>query len=198
MLAYEGEVMLVQTEGEMARALNFLKKETLLGFDTESRPSFKKGKSYPTSLIQLAGSELVVLIRLNLTPFCGALAGLLADPGITAAFQPLMPRVTRLTAVGNGVHPGLKARCILLLHRELPVMVFIGRVLNIPFIHISIHFSFAASSETAIPVRKNFVRSVIPDARMPVFAAQSIRPDGSGQTGICKKTSKTACRSAFR
>ena len=56
MLAYEGEVMLVQTEGEMARALNFLKKETLLGFDTESRPSFKKGKSYPTSLIQLAGS----------------------------------------------------------------------------------------------------------------------------------------------
>ena len=82
MLAYEGEVMLVQTEGEMARALNFLKKETLLGFDTESRPSFKKGKSYPTSLIQLAGSELVVLIRLNLTPFCGALAGLLADPGI--------------------------------------------------------------------------------------------------------------------
>ena len=78
MLAYEGEVMLVQTEGEMARALNFLKKETLLGFDTESRPSFKKGKSYPTSLIQLAGSELVVLIRLNL-------AGLLADPGIIKA-----------------------------------------------------------------------------------------------------------------
>ena len=64
MLAYEGEVMLVQTEGEMARALNFLKKETLLGFDTESRPSFKKGKSYPTSLIQLAGSELVVLLSL--------------------------------------------------------------------------------------------------------------------------------------
>ncbi len=65
--------------------MNFLKKETLLGFDTESRPSFKKGKSYPTSLIQLAGSELVVLIRLNLTPFCGALAGLLADPGIIKA-----------------------------------------------------------------------------------------------------------------
>ena len=100
MLAYEGEVMLVQTEGAViegaggveaagnfhnATALNFLKKETLLGFDTESRPSFKKGKSYPTSLIQLAGSELVVLIRLNLTPFCGALAGLLADPGIIKA-----------------------------------------------------------------------------------------------------------------
>ena len=80
MLAYEGEVMLVQTEGEMARALNFLKKETLLGFDTESRPSFKKGKSYPTSLIQLAGSELVVLIRLNLTPFCGNVRGVWLVP----------------------------------------------------------------------------------------------------------------------
>ncbi len=85
MLAYEGEVMLVQTEGEMARALSFLKRETLLGFDTESRPSFKKGKSYPTSLIQLAGSELVVLIRLNLIPFSGPLAALLADPGVIKA-----------------------------------------------------------------------------------------------------------------
>ena len=69
-------------------------------------------------------------------------------------------------------------------------MVFIGRVLNIPFIHISIHFSFAASSETAIPVRKNFVRSVIPDAGMPVFAAQSIRPDGSDRREYAKKRPK--------
>ena len=44
MLAYEGEVLLVQTEGELSRALNSLRGETLLGFDTESRPSFKKGK----------------------------------------------------------------------------------------------------------------------------------------------------------
>lgn len=85
MLAYEGEVLLVQTEGELNRALGRLRGETLLGFDTESRPSFKKGKVYPTSLIQLAGSEVVALIRLNQTPFTEALAALLADPGVIKA-----------------------------------------------------------------------------------------------------------------
>ncbi len=85
MLAYEGEVLLVQTEGELSRALNRLKGEPLLGFDTESRPSFKKGKVYPTSLVQLAGSELVVLIRLNLVGFAEPLADLLADPGVVKA-----------------------------------------------------------------------------------------------------------------
>ena len=85
MLAYEGEVLLVQTEGELSRALNSLRGETLLGFDTESRPSFKKGKVYPTSLVQLAGSKLVVLIRLNHVDFTEPLAALLADPGVVKA-----------------------------------------------------------------------------------------------------------------
>ncbi len=85
MLAYEGEVMLAETEGELSRALSLLKGETLLGFDTESRPSFKKGKTYPTSLIQLAGSELVVLIRLNIVPFSQGLADLLAAPNVVKA-----------------------------------------------------------------------------------------------------------------
>lgn len=85
MLAYEGEVLLVQTEGELSRALRLLRDETLLGFDTESRPSFKKGKTYPTSLIQLAGAECVVLIRLNFVAFSEALAHLLAAPKIIKA-----------------------------------------------------------------------------------------------------------------
>lgn len=85
MLAYEGEVLLVETEGELHRALGRLRGETLLGFDTESRPSFKKGKVYPTSLIQLAGSDVVALIRLNQAPFTETLAALLADPGVIKA-----------------------------------------------------------------------------------------------------------------
>lgn len=85
MLAYEGDILLVETEGELTRALNRLKGERLLGFDTESRPSFKKGKSYPTSLIQLASADVVVLVRLNRVPFAETLAQLLADPQIIKA-----------------------------------------------------------------------------------------------------------------
>ena len=85
MLSYEGEVLLVQTEGELSRALSRLRKETLLGFDTESRPSFKKGRVYPTSLVQLAGADLAVLIRLTHVAFTGSLAELLADPAVVKA-----------------------------------------------------------------------------------------------------------------
>lgn len=85
MLAYEGEVLLAETEGGLSHALSLLKGETLLGFDTESRPSFKKGRIYPTSLIQLAGENCVVLIRLNLVPFSDQLAALLADPHVIKA-----------------------------------------------------------------------------------------------------------------
>lgn len=79
-LSYEGDVLLVQTPGELNEALTELRDEHILGFDTESRPSFKKGRVYPTALVQLAGERLVVLIRLSVIPFDERLARLLADP----------------------------------------------------------------------------------------------------------------------
>ena len=39
--------------------------EKLLGFDTETRPSFRKGVMFPIALLQLATRETVYLIRLN-------------------------------------------------------------------------------------------------------------------------------------
>ena len=38
--------------------------EDHLGFDTETRPSFKKGQYYPPALVQLATSERVYLFRI--------------------------------------------------------------------------------------------------------------------------------------
>lgn len=85
MLSYEGDIILVQTKNELECALKRLQNETVLGFDTEARPSFKKGKSYPTALVQLAGTAVVVLIRLPHTPFSERLADLLARPDIIKA-----------------------------------------------------------------------------------------------------------------
>ena len=34
--------------------IDAIETHSMLGFDTETRPSFKKGKVYPTSLIQLS------------------------------------------------------------------------------------------------------------------------------------------------
>lgn len=62
---YEGKIHLITTEAAEISAINELKKETVLGFDTESRPSFKKGESYLPSLVQLASSQAVYLFQLN-------------------------------------------------------------------------------------------------------------------------------------
>ena len=63
--AYEGPVTIVDTDTKLNKALAALRKENVLGFDTESRPSFKKGQNYPASLIQLGGQKEVWLFQIH-------------------------------------------------------------------------------------------------------------------------------------
>ncbi len=63
LVRYEGPIELICNSQDLAHALKDLKKEKILGFDTESRPSFKKGVHYPISLIQLAAEKKVFLIQ---------------------------------------------------------------------------------------------------------------------------------------
>ncbi|MDR2696728.1 MAG: 3'-5' exonuclease domain-containing protein 2 [Deltaproteobacteria bacterium] len=79
---YEGEVRLVRSEGELEEALALLAREELLGFDTETRPSFRKGRVNQPSLIQLAASDRIFLLQLAFVPFGAGLAALLSDESI--------------------------------------------------------------------------------------------------------------------
>jgi len=63
---YEGKIVVINSEELVKPAVDELLKEDLLGFDTESRPSFTKGTYYPPSLIQFAGSKAVYLFQINL------------------------------------------------------------------------------------------------------------------------------------
>jgi ribonuclease D len=85
MVRYEGEVRLVRSEGELAEALDLLAREELLGFDTETRPSFRKGRINQPALIQLAASDRVFLMQLAFVPFGEGLASLLSDEKILKA-----------------------------------------------------------------------------------------------------------------
>ncbi len=77
---YEGPVHVVRTRKQRDAAIKVLRSETLLGFDTETRPVFKKGrKPNPPSLIQLAGEEDVYVFQINLLPMDNGLLDLLAD-----------------------------------------------------------------------------------------------------------------------
>ena len=83
--AWEGPVVLVQDEDALAAALNDLWQENVLGFDTETRPTFTKGKTCRPALIQLATAETVYLIQLTHTPFSEDVAELLSSPRVLKA-----------------------------------------------------------------------------------------------------------------
>ena len=82
---YEGEVCLVTTPQDQARALADIRHESVVGFDTETRPSFSKGESHPTCLVQVATVSAVYLFQLRRLEVFEILAELLAQPHIVKA-----------------------------------------------------------------------------------------------------------------
>lgn len=64
-LQYTGPVHLCATDADLQSALAALRQERVLGFDTETRPTFKKGDSHMPSLVQVAGSHAVYLFQLR-------------------------------------------------------------------------------------------------------------------------------------
>lgn len=62
---YRGPVTFVTDEESLSDALKALRREKVLGFDTESRPSFKKGQNFLPSLVQLCGEERVYIFQLG-------------------------------------------------------------------------------------------------------------------------------------
>lgn len=82
---YSGPIHLIQTPKDAIYAVSELRKDTLLGFDTETRPAFRKGESYRPSLLQLATGRDVYLFRLNTTGLPSELLTLLADATIIKA-----------------------------------------------------------------------------------------------------------------
>ena len=79
LIQYEGPIEVIDTPEAFEAAIRIISREPLLGFDTETRPSFKKGKVYPTSLIQLATLEQAWIVRVSRIGYPGALLKILSD-----------------------------------------------------------------------------------------------------------------------
>jgi len=85
MLAYRGPIRLIQSQEELTHAVKQLEKETVLGFDTETRPTFRPHQSYPPAVLQLAGKKIVYLYQLKQRRFPKALRQILANPQVVKA-----------------------------------------------------------------------------------------------------------------
>ncbi len=83
LLAFEGDIRVINTKKECNEALRILEQEALLGFDTETKPTFKKGDYNPTALVQLSKKEEAFLFRLNKIGYPKRLFDLLEESSIT-------------------------------------------------------------------------------------------------------------------
>lgn len=65
--AYSGEIVVLSTPHDAKTAATKLLQQSILGFDTETRPSFYKGQKYPPALLQLATDTTVYLFQIKKT-----------------------------------------------------------------------------------------------------------------------------------
>ena len=82
---FTGDIILVETSGMVKLAVRYLSKCPILGFDTETKPSFKKGENHKVALLQLASENKAFLFRIQKTGLPPSITGLLTDPVLLKA-----------------------------------------------------------------------------------------------------------------
>lgn len=92
---FEGKIIEVISEEKVKDAVDYLLAEDVLGIDTETRPAFKKGKSYLVSLLQVSSKDTCYLFRLNQTGTTPDIIRLLED--------------TRVPKIGLSLHDDILA-----------------------------------------------------------------------------------------
>ena len=79
---FPGQIIVVDKLFDADKAVEFLSGFKMIGFDTETRPAFRKGSIHEVALIQLATDEICYLFRLNIMGFPLSLIRLLSNPEI--------------------------------------------------------------------------------------------------------------------
>lgn len=77
--SFSGEIVLVDTIERFREVLPELRKNRVYGFDTETRPAFRKGQKNSVALLQLSTATRAFLFRLNLIGLPAGLAEILSD-----------------------------------------------------------------------------------------------------------------------
>ena len=76
---FRGEIRIVEHERDIAAACKTLAEQPVIGFDTETRPSFRPGVTFRVSLLQLSTPTVCYLFRLNRIPLAKPILQLLEN-----------------------------------------------------------------------------------------------------------------------
>lgn len=77
--SFEGRIIIVQSETESDKAVRYLLSQQILGIDTETRPSFRKGQAHQVALLQVSTVDTCFLFRLNMIGITESIKRLLED-----------------------------------------------------------------------------------------------------------------------
>lgn len=108
LIYYEGKTVLINDEGKIAQAVDEIREHQVLGFDTETKPSFKKGEFHHISLIQLAIPDKVFLFRINHSGFTKPLQDLFSDDQILKVGVGLRDDIIGLKKIADFKDGGFK------------------------------------------------------------------------------------------
>lgn len=98
---FNGRTIVILTAGEAERAVDYLLTQPILGFDTETRPSFHRGHQHSVALLQVATESMCFLFRLNYTGLTPALKRLLEDRDVTKVGLSLHDDLASLHRLGD-------------------------------------------------------------------------------------------------
>ena len=79
---FEGEIVVVDNHEKLCLAVEALLKASVIGFDTETKPAFKKGVFNKVALLQLSVKDRAFLFRLNRLGLPAEIIKILANPNI--------------------------------------------------------------------------------------------------------------------
>ena len=93
---FDGRIEVVETADALVRACKELSRHSLIGFDTETRPSFTAGVTNKVALLQLSTKECCYLIRLNKLPLSREILAILSNEKIAKVGADVKNDITAL------------------------------------------------------------------------------------------------------
>ncbi|MCK5028217.1 MAG: 3'-5' exonuclease domain-containing protein 2 [Bacteroidales bacterium] len=98
---FNGGIFVIDTFDKYDDYVPLLKGKKILGFDTETRPSFKKGKINPVSLLQITSSNQAFLLRINKIGLSDEIKEILSNPDIIKIGLAIKDDIKILREIGD-------------------------------------------------------------------------------------------------
>ncbi|MDE6065786.1 MAG: 3'-5' exonuclease domain-containing protein 2, partial [Duncaniella sp.] len=98
---FDGPITVIERAEDVAEALDYLRAHDIVGFDTETKPNFRKGVTNRVSLIQLSTADRSFLFRINKMGFTPELREFMECDGLVKVGLSLKDDFHMLHMVGD-------------------------------------------------------------------------------------------------